>query len=450
LYYAKQKDSLKKAWICPVIYKEKATQKKYREFWDSRTDFITGAIADDDFVHDKDVFNYVQGIIDQIVKANRQLLPASPFLLLDRSPSVNAYAIGGNLIAVNLGLITFARCREELALAIAHELSHNILGHAENAMKQKAEWLTSEEYAKSLNAVLDSKYERLSRLKKVLEGFSFNRSRHQRFHESEADSLAIVMLKKSNIAFNAAFFLRLDSSDNQYKQPLKSPLKSYLASYNLPFEDAWAKKRSKGLSTRAYNFVDTSTIQDSLKTHPDCVERYARTRGLNTANAGLTLIPSSIKDKASEMLIWNMYNNANMTSCLYRILLEKDRGNKDVWYDFMVNNIFSGLYYADRQLKRFSAIGVTPKEYISKDYYALQTMLEQMPRESLEQYCKTFQNEGFWKSMPPAERALKTLLYSLALNSDNSDKSMATAAREFIDGNAGSMYCELADNFKKK
>ena len=76
--------------------------------------------------------------------------------------------------------------REELALAIAHEMSHNILHHIENAMFQKAEWLSSDEYRQSLNAVLDSKYERLSRLKKTFEGYTFSRSRHQRYRESEA------------------------------------------------------------------------------------------------------------------------------------------------------------------------------------------------------------------------------------------------------------------------
>jgi hypothetical protein len=33
-------------------------------------------------------------------------------------------------------------------------------------MKQRADWLTSEEYKNSLNDILDSKYERLTRLKK--------------------------------------------------------------------------------------------------------------------------------------------------------------------------------------------------------------------------------------------------------------------------------------------
>jgi hypothetical protein len=450
IFYAKQKDSLKKAWVCPSVYKTKETQKQYREIWDQRTDFITQAITDDAYVKDQDVYPYIDGIITQIVQANQQLFPTKPFLLLDRSPSVNAYAIGGNVIAVNLGLVNFSQSREELALAIAHELSHNILEHTETAIKQRAELLTSDEYKKSLNAVLDSKYQRLTRLQKVLESYSFNRSRHQRYHESDADSLAIILLKKSNIAFKADFFLRLDSADILYRQPLKRQVKDYFVSYQLPFQDSWTQKRSRGLSTHNYNFRDTSSIDDSLKTHPDCEERYNRTRKFTVAGAGLTPLPAVIKDKTTKMMLWTMYQNQTLTPCLYRVLMEKDKGTTDEWYDFMLSNIFSGLFYADKELHRFNAIGLTQKEYISKNYYDLQNMLEQMPRESLEVYCKTLQNGSFWKDMSPAERALKNLFYVLTLDPDNSDKNKAKAAKDFTANNSASMYCEFAGNFFQK
>ena len=449
IYYKKQKDSLSKAWVCPATYKEKNTQKKYKEIWDGRTSFFTEAIDGNNYIRDKEVYEYVEGIITQIVQANKTLIPVKPMLVIDRSSSVNAYAIGNNIIAVNLGLIVFSKTKEELSLVIAHELSHNILTHPENAMKQRAEWLTSDEYEKSLNSVLDSKYERLTRLKKVLENYSFSRSKHQRYHESDADSLAIVLLKKSNIPFQADFFLRLDSADVVYQHPLKNPVKSYFTAYNLPFEDAWTKKRSKGLSARVYNFKDTTGVSDSLKTHPDCVERYNKTRSQNVP-ATLTSIPANIYEKANKMLIWNMYSNMSLTPCLYRILLEKDKGNTDEWYDFMFNNIISGLYYSDRELHRFNAIGVVQKEYISKDYYELQTMLEQIPREQLEQYCKSFQNAGFWNSMPASEKALKNLLSTLALDPDMSENNRSKAAREFSVSNANSMYYEFARIFEKQ
>lgn len=447
IFYAKQKDSLKKAWSCPSVYKSRETQRQYREIWDQRTDFITQAIRDDDYVKDEDVYPYIDGIIDQIRQANKDLLPVKPFLLLDRSSSVNAYAVGGNVIAVNLGLISWSQSKEELALAIAHELSHNILDHTESAIRQRAEMLTSDEYKKSLNAVLDSKYERFTRLQKVLENYSFDRSRHQRYHESDADSLAIILLKRADISFDAGFFLRLDSSDILYRQPLQQPVKNYFVSYQLPFEDGWTQRRTRGLSTRNYNFRDTSSIADSLKTHPDCEERYERTRKYSTAGIHPTPIPAGIRSKTTKMLLWSMYQNKSLTSCLYRVLMEKDKGDKDEWYDFMVSNIFSGLYRADKELHRFNAIGVTPKEYISKEYYELQNMLEQMPRESLVLYCKTLQNGPFWKDMSPAEQALKNLFYALTLDPDSSEKNAARAAKDFTANNPASMYCEFADNY---
>ena len=450
IYYAKQKDSLKKAWICPQDFKDKTTQKKYKEIWDDRTVYITAAIDGDDYVHDKDICSYIDGIIRQITDANHSLLPEKPLVLIDRSSSVNAYAMGGNFLAVNLGLITFSRTREELALAIAHELSHNILRHPENAMRQKAEWLTSDEYRQSVNAVLDSKYERLSRLKKVLENYTFSRSRHQRYHESEADSLAVILLKKSNIPFVASYFLHLDSSDMEYQTPLHHPLSAFFTAYHLPYEDAWSHRRTHGLSTHAYSFSDTTTLADSLKTHPECIERYNKTRGLSSANPTLTPIPAAIQEKANKMLLWNLYSSVNLTPCLYRILLLKDKGNTDSWYDFMLSNIFAGLYYSDRELNRFNAIGVTQKEYISKDYYALQNVLEQMPRENLMESCKILRDEGFWKTLSPAEKDMRTLVFTLALDPDNSDKNKDRAAHLFSDGNKTSMYCEFAQNFEKK
>ena len=123
LYYSSQRDSIKKAWICPSAFSNKATQKKYKEIWDSRTDFLLDAIASHNFVRDEQVYNYIDGIVTQIAKANKNLVLVKPLLLIDRSESVNAYALGGNVVSVNLGLISFSQSREELALAIAHELS---------------------------------------------------------------------------------------------------------------------------------------------------------------------------------------------------------------------------------------------------------------------------------------------------------------------------------------
>jgi hypothetical protein len=150
------------------------------------------------------------------------------------------------------------------------------------------------------------------------------------------------------------------------------------------------------------------------------------------------------------MMLWNMYDDLNLTACLYSIWLEKDRGRTDGWYDFMVYSIFTGLYFQDRELQRFNAIGIKPKEYISRDYYHLQTMLEQMPAENLRQYCTILQQAGFWAQRPDDEKAMGKLLAALFVAGENPEKARNTLAMTFIGEHPTSMYCEFADHFKKK
>ncbi len=447
IYYQQKKDSINENWLCPDLYKDKATQKQYREIWNNRKDRFSAEIEHRCFVYEKVVYNYLDGIIAQLVQANPKLIPVKPLVLIDRSSAVNANSMGGNILIVNLGLITFARTREDIAFVLAHELSHNILNHADNSLKQKAEWLASDEYKQSLKSVLDSKYGRYSRLVKVFEGYSFSRSRHSRYHESDADSLAIVLLKASKIPYDPTFFLRLDSADIQYRKPLKQPIKNYFTALNIPFDDWWIKKKSSGLSTRGYNFKDTTGIEDSLKTHPDCKQRYAATQHL-ADNTTQTPIPAAVYERATRMLIWNLYDDNMLTTCLYRILMEKDNGNTDVWYDFMIHNVFAGLVYADNQLKRFNAVGVLPKEYISESYYALQNMLEQMPRENVKQYYEAMRNSSFWTQMDKDATDFKELEYTLATETDS--KQALKAMRDFSDNHPASMYNELTDHFIKK
>ncbi len=442
--FAKQKDSLKKSWAVPATYKNKKTQTKYAEIWKGRTDFLLDAIEGNDFLYNKEIFDYLNDLITQLIAGNKDLIPIRPLLLIDRNESVNAYAIGGNVIAVNLGLMRFVQTREELALIIAHELSHNILNHAENAMRQKAELLTSDEYNASLNEVLSSKYGRLTKLNEVLKTYSFSRSKHTRYKESEADSMAIVLLTKSKILFNANYFLRLDSTDNEYRTPLLQPAKTYFTSFNLNLDEQWFVKKTKGLSSRNYNFSKGEELSDSLKTHPQCIERYNATKSLSSTAGTYTLIPESIHEAADKMIVWNLYSNMNLTSALYRIMLIKDKNNKDPWYDVMIYNIFAGLYYADKKLARFNSIGVVPKELISKDYYSTQTLMEQIPTENLESALKTMGALPFWSTASKDSRGFKTLLTSWLSTQDMSKKQQEKTSKEFIANYPTSIYSEIA------
>src|SRR5260221_308291 len=128
-YYEKQKDSLKKAWACPDAFKKKEAQRQYKELWDRRTDAVTGAIAGNDYVHEQEVYGYIEAILRQITDANKDMVPVKPLLLIDRSPAINAYSTGGNGHSFDTPVIVSPTSRGENARLPAPGLLHNSMHH---------------------------------------------------------------------------------------------------------------------------------------------------------------------------------------------------------------------------------------------------------------------------------------------------------------------------------
>ena len=87
---------------------------------------------DPDYLEDPVLLEYLQSLWQPLVAAAKQrgdigtdvngLFPFESFLVRDRS--VNAFALPGGYVGVNLGLIAMTVSRDELASVLAHELSH--------------------------------------------------------------------------------------------------------------------------------------------------------------------------------------------------------------------------------------------------------------------------------------------------------------------------------------
>lgn len=87
---------------------------------------------DPDYLDDPVLLEYLQSVWQPLVKASRERGNISPdidqgfawepFLVRDRT--VNAFALPGGFVGVNLGLIAMTTTRDELASVLAHEMSH--------------------------------------------------------------------------------------------------------------------------------------------------------------------------------------------------------------------------------------------------------------------------------------------------------------------------------------
>ncbi len=88
--------------------------------------------VDPDYMDDPLLLEYLHTVWDPLVAASRKLgnitfdidqrFAWQPFLV--RDPEVNAFALPGGFVGVNLGLIAITGTRDELASVLGHEMSH--------------------------------------------------------------------------------------------------------------------------------------------------------------------------------------------------------------------------------------------------------------------------------------------------------------------------------------
>jgi hypothetical protein len=148
-------------------------------------------------------------------------------------------------------------------------------------------------------------------------------------------------------------------------------------------------------------------------------------------------------------MLWNKIAGQELTPALYYIFTEKEKGNTDVWYDLMANVIFSTLNYADKDLRRFNAVGSRQKEHVATTYYDLQVALTRMNRASLEQKCLTFHQHNFSRSLQTYEKELFQALLLLDKEPMPDKKKIEQISKHVFGSPSDNPYYELFNTLTK-
>ncbi|MBK9442032.1 MAG: M48 family metalloprotease [Comamonadaceae bacterium] len=107
---------------------------------------------DPDYIDDPVLWDYVQGVWQPLLVAARQRGDLTAELderfawkiLLGRDRTVNAFALPGGYLGLNLGLLAVVSSRDELASVLGHELSHVTQRHISRLVSknnQQAPWM---------------------------------------------------------------------------------------------------------------------------------------------------------------------------------------------------------------------------------------------------------------------------------------------------------------------
>ncbi len=133
------------------------------------------------------VTNYLNAIKDNLLKDDPKLRDRIRIYTY-RSTTVNAYTTSDGIVLVTTGLIAQTENEAEMAFILSHEFQHYIEKHAIN------EYVESKEMSKGRGI-----YKNLDPNEIELRSFQYSKDL-----ESQADSLGLILFKKSNYSLDAA------------------------------------------------------------------------------------------------------------------------------------------------------------------------------------------------------------------------------------------------------
>ena len=257
--------------------KEIKRNKGFKEFISERQSILKGNIQQKQYLFDGYFYSKCRKILEKITDSDTAYKSQVKDILVGRSWVPNAYCYGNGVLIINLGLISRFKNDDQMAFVIGHELAHQLLDHVDTKIKKQINYYNSKEYKKEIRKIKRSDYNQFSKYENFMLSQALNSRSYSRERERQADSLAVVLMKKAGYQPTAALeaLAILDGSD----QPIYNDTINFgrqFSSNGYKFNYDWLNK-SNGLKVEQ---KISQELIDSLKTHPDCDIRANRLVGL--------------------------------------------------------------------------------------------------------------------------------------------------------------------------
>jgi len=349
-------------YIVPKKYTEKSAQEWYEEMMTDRNKALIHLFKDDGIIYDTLLLNKCNSIANRIMTANKNYSFDSIRFYINRSCVPNAACYGEGTIMVNLGLFLWIDNDDELALVLAHEISHQVLNHLQSQVEKNIATLTSEGFKEELKDIKKSKEGKYERFRKLMKSFSVETGRHSTYKESEADSLAAVLIQHAgfNNIKGSVILLKLDESDAPFTSTALYSLKDFFEKAPVDQSFFVVKRKYNGLSSVTVT-MNADKDLDSIKTHPDCIKRYEAVAGHGSKPevdccTSLSIMYKEYKEKAMLEIVRNLYENNAIGLCAHFCIFALQNNYDPAIYNEFLSLCFSQLYWSDKHLERFNAV----------------------------------------------------------------------------------------------
>ncbi len=358
----------------------------YKAIYKNRYEQLSDRFENDYFVFDAKFNAYFTYILRKILTTNPSLSGNEIRVMVSRSPIPNASSWGEGTITLNIGLLRRLENESQLAFVLAHELVHYFNNHSGKAITTYVETLNSRETRKAIRQIKWSEYNRGEKLDALVKNVLYDKSRHSRYNESEADSVALTYLRNTEYDITEAIGCMkiLDAIDEE-KFDLDLDYKVALNSETYPFKDKWLKEEELMMFGEPDKSKDEFWNEDSLKTHPDCTNRIIsieRQLKINPVTGKSKFVQTESKFKEIVQhcdfeMVEQAYAYGNLSRAIYFSLQLLETYPDNAYLNAMLARSFQRIYEVRSDYTAFNFIDL-PANYYKDDYKELLDVLQNM------------------------------------------------------------------------
>lgn len=350
-------------------------------------------------IFDTDFNTYIDSLKQVLITGNPSLNANNLHIYLSRHNAPNALNMGNGIIILNIGLFKYLENEDQLASVISHEIAHQSLEHVKQNIVYKAALNTSKEKQQLAKTIKKEKYNQYDKAFGIMKELIYANSKLHKKQELEADSLGFEYFNKTS--FTKIDFIkaleRLEELDTLPSIELKKD--TYASFFNLPklpFKEEWLKMED--FSTYNYEHYKKKIEEDSVKSHPEILERiaslknrypkeFSNTKSKKPENRFLALQKIARQEDVANWHYIEKYG-ASIYLCLYK--LEKNPTN--TYYKKWLGKNFAALYQAKKKyiFNRYVDRVIPNKQ--SENYQQLISFLWNLNLNELQEIADYYQN----------------------------------------------------------